>query len=124
VSLLLIALAGALGAVSRVLVDAAISAGLGSAFPFGILIVNVTGAFAVGLLAALIVERGILPADLRSPLLAGFLGAYTTFSTLMLDSLRLAEGGASGQAALNLVGSFVLGLLAVAAGLALGRAVG
>jgi fluoride exporter len=124
VSLLLIALAGALGAVSRVLVDAAISAGLGSAFPFGILIVNVTGAFAVGLLAALIVERGLLPADLRGPLLAGFLGAYTTFSTLMLDSLRLAEGGASGQAALNLVGSFVLGLLAVAAGLALGRAVG
>jgi CrcB protein len=53
----------------------------------------------------------------------GFLGAYTTFSTLMLESWRLVEDGATGLAALNLAGSVGLGLAAVLAGLTLGRAI-
>jgi CrcB protein len=123
-TLLLIAAGGAAGAVGRYLVDTAVLDRFSGAFPLGILVVNVSGAFLVGLLAALIVDRGVLPADLRNPLMVGFLGAYTTFSTLMLDSWRLIEDGLPLAAVGNIVGSVALGIVAVVAGLWLGRAVG
>ena len=123
-TLVLIAVGGAAGAVTRYLVDNAVLDRFSGAFPLGILVVNLSGAFVLGLLAAWIVDRGWLPADLRAPLIVGFLGAYTTFSTLMLDSWRLAEDGLPGLAIANLVGSMVLGVLAVVAGLWLGRSLG
>jgi CrcB protein len=123
-TLLLIAAGGAAGAVGRYLVDTAVLDRFSGAFPLGILVVNVSGAFLVGLLAALIVDRGVLPADLRNPLIVGFLGAYTTFSTLMLDSWRLIEDGLPLLAIANIVGSVALGVVAVVAGLWLGRALG
>ena len=119
--ILLIGLGGFAGAVARYLVDMAVSERVGVAFPFGTLVINVTGSFALGLLVALSADRGILPPDIRGPLLIGFLGAYTTFSTYMLESWRLLEAGATGAAILNLGGSTVLGLVAVAAGLLVGR---
>jgi CrcB protein len=123
VTLVLIAAGGAAGAVARYLVDNAVLDRFPGAFPLGILVVNLTGAFLLGLLAALIIERGLLPSELRSPLLVGFLGAYTTFSTLMLDSWRLVEDGLPVLGAANLVGSMVLGIVALGAGLWLGRSV-
>jgi CrcB protein len=123
-TLALIALGGAAGAVSRYLVDSAVLDRFAGAFPLGILVVNVSGAFVVGLLGALIIDRGVFAADLRTPLMVGFLGAYTTFSTLMLDSWRLIEDGLPLLALGNLVGSFALGLVAVVAGLWLGRSLG
>ena len=122
-TLVLIAAGGAAGAVARYLVDNAVLDRFPGAFPLGILVVNLTGAFLLGLLAALIIERGLLPSDLRSPLIVGFLGAYTTFSTLMLDSWRLVEDGLPLLGAANLVGSMVLGVVALGAGLWLGRSV-
>ena len=122
-TLVLIAAGGAAGAVARYLVDNAVLDRFPGAFPLGILVVNLTGAFLLGTLAALIIERGLLPSDLRSPLLVGFLGAYTTFSTLMLDSWRLVEDGLPVLGAANLVGSMVLGIVALGAGLWLGRSV-
>jgi CrcB protein len=113
VTLVLIAAGGAAGAVARYLVDSAVLDRFPGAFPLGILVVNLTGAFLLGL----------LPSELRSPLLVGFLGAYTTFSTLMLDSWRLVEDGLPGLGAANLVGSMVLGIVALGAGLWLGRSV-
>lgn len=121
-TLVLIAAGGAAGAVARFLVDNAVLDRFGGAFPLGIFVVNLSGAFVLGLLAALIVDRGVLPADLRNPLLVGFLGAYTTFSTLMLDSWRLFEDGLPMLAVANIAGSTVLGVVAVVAGLFLGRA--
>ena len=123
-TLVLIAAGGAAGAVVRYLVDNAVLDRFPGAFPLGILVVNLTGAFLLGALAALIIERGLLPSDLRSPLIVGFLGAYTTFSTLMLDSWRLVEDGLPVLGAANLVGSMVLGVVALGAGLWLGRSVG
>jgi CrcB protein len=123
-TLLLIAAGGAAGAVSRYLVDTAVLDRFSGAFPLGILVVNVSGALVVGLLGGWIVDSGVLPADLRIPLMVGFLGAYTTFSTLMLDSWRLVEDGLPLLALGNLVGSVVLGLVAVVAGLWLGRSLG
>jgi CrcB protein len=124
VTLLLIALGGAAGAVARFLVDNAILDRFAGAFPLGIFVVNLTGAFALGLLAGLIVDRGALPTDLRNPLMVGFLGAYTTFSTLMLDSFRLFEDGLPALAVVNIGGSLVLGVVAVVGGLWLGRTLG
>ena len=95
----------------------------GGGFPWGTLVVNISGSFVLGLLFALTAERAILPADIRGPVMIGFIGAYTTFSTWMLESWRLIETGSYLPALANLGGSVVLGLLAMLAGLAIGRAI-
>lgn len=122
--ILLIAAGGAAGAVARFLVDAVVAERLGGAFPWGTLIVNASGSFVLGVLFALAIERAVLPTDIRGPLMIGFLGAYTTFSTLMLDSWRLVESGAIALALANVAGSAAIGMIAIVAGLALGRAIG
>ena len=119
--LILIGLGGFAGAITRYVVDGAVVERTAGAFPWGTLVVNLSGSFALGLLFALSAERAILPAEIRGPLLIGFIGAYTTFSTFMLESWRLVEDGAIALALANLVGSVVLGLVAVVAGLTLGR---
>ena len=120
---MLIALGGAGGAVTRYAVDSWVTARLGSAFPYGTLLINVSGSFLLGLLFAVILERGVLPAELRPPLTIGFLGAYTTFSTWMLESWALIEEGAWLAAIGNLGGSVLLGIAAVMVEIAVGRAV-
>ena len=121
-SLILIGLGGFAGAIARYLVDGVVSDRTGGGFPWGTLVINLSGSFLLGLLFALTAERAVLPADIRGPLMIGFLGAYTTFSTFMLESWRLVETGAWGPALVNLGGSVLLGLVAVVAGLTLGRA--
>jgi CrcB protein len=118
-----IALGGAAGAVARYLVDGWVSERTGGAFPVGTLVVNLSGTFLLGLLATLTLERSVLPAVIRPTVLIGFIGAYTTFSTWMLESWRLAVQGAQLGAVVNLGGSVVLGLVALGAGIAIGRAV-
>ncbi|HEX5014754.1 MAG TPA: fluoride efflux transporter CrcB [Candidatus Limnocylindrales bacterium] len=121
---MLIALGGAAGAVARHLVDSTVSQRAAGAFPWGTFVVNVSGSFVLGMLFALATERGVLPASIRAPVMIGFIGAYTTFSTFMLESWRLLEDGASGLALVNIVGSCVLGVVAVFLGLSVGRALG
>ena len=120
--IVLIAVGGAAGAVARYLVDATISQRWPSALPWGTLAVNLSGSLVLGVLFALTVERGVLPASSRAPVMIGFIGAYTTFSTLMLESWRLIEGGAVGLGLANLVGSSVVGMVALVGGLMIGRA--
>lgn len=120
-SLLLIGLGGFAGAIARYLVDGVISERAGGAFPLGTLVINASGSFLLGLLFAMTAERAILPAEIRGPVLIGFIGAYTTFSTFMLESWRMVETGAVGLAVLNIAGSTAVGLLAVLAGLVIGR---
>ena len=121
--IVLIAVGGAAGAVARYLVDTTISQRWPSAFPWGTLAVNLSGSLVLGVLFALTVERGVLPASSRAPVMIGFIGAYTTFSTFMLESWRLVEDGAVGLAVANIVGSCLLGLVAVFIGLAIGRGI-
>jgi CrcB protein len=121
--LVLIGLGGFFGAISRYLVDGAVSDRTGGDFPWGTLAVNATGSFVLGLLFAMATERAILPAEIRGPVMIGFIGAYTTFSTYMLESWGLIESGSYGAAMANLGGSVVIGLVAVAAGLSIGRAI-
>jgi CrcB protein len=119
--LLLIGLGGFAGAIARYVVDGVVADRTGGAFPWGTLAVNVSGSFALGLLFALTTERAILPAEIRGPVLIGFIGAYTTFSTYMLESWRLVETGEIAAAMANIIGSVVLGIVAVVAGMAIGR---
>lgn len=121
--LILIGLGGFAGAISRYLVDGFVTDRTGGAFPWGTLAVNATGSFLLGLLFAMTTERAILPAEIRGPVMIGFIGAYTTFSTYMLESWRLIEGGSYVPAVANLGGSVLIGLAAVAAGLIVGRVV-
>jgi CrcB protein len=97
-----VAALGGLGAVARYLVDAAVAARTSHLLPWGILTVNLTGAFALGAL------------DGRSTVVAvGLLGAYTTFSTWMLQVRVLLRGGRRRAAVAYLLASLVLGFLAL-----------
>ena len=122
-ALALIALGGAGGAISRYLVDTFVSERVGAEFPWGTFVVNMTGSFVLGLLFALAVERDLLPSDIRLPAMTGFIGASTTFSTLMLETWRLAESGSTVAAMANIVGSAAVGLTVMAGGLVVGRAI-
>ena len=117
----LIAVFGAAGAVSRYAVDGWISDLTHGQFPWGTFVINVVGAFALGLLVALTTERLLLSPHLRIALGIGFLGSFTTFSTFAYESVKLAEDGAVGLALVNSVGMVALGMLAAFVGLALGR---
>jgi CrcB protein len=119
--LVLVGLGGFFGAIARRAVDLWVSGRADAVFPFGTLVVNVSGSFVLGLLFAWAIERDVLPADVRAPVMIGFIGAYTTFSTLMLESWRLVEDGSWQLAALNLAGSVAFGMVAVVGGLAVGR---
>ena len=113
-----IALAGALGALARWGLDEWIER-RGGLFPWGIFAVNVSGAFLIGFLVTWMEPRFEQTTWLRSGVLVGLLGAYTTFSTLSLDSYRLLDAGHVGTALANTLGSLTAGLLAVWAGLRL-----
>lgn len=122
-TLALIGIGGAAGAVARYLVGGWVATVAGESFPYGTLVVNLSGSFLLGILFAASTERALLSPDVRIPLAVGFLGAYTTFSTLMLETWRLGEDGALVGALANLGISSVLGLVAIWAGLAIGRAI-
>jgi CrcB protein len=110
-----IGLLGGLGAVARFAVDGAVAQRLATGSPLGTLVVNVGGAFALGILVGAAVHG-----DAYRLAGTGLLGAYTTFSTWMFESQRLAEDGELGFALLNLMVSLVLGLVAAWAGRRLG----
>jgi CrcB protein len=114
-----VAVAGALGAVVRYLVDRAVQRRSYAVFPFGTLIVNVSGSFLAGLVLGLVLYHGLASAP-ATVIVIGFLGAYTTLSTFSFESVRLVESGAVLLGLANVVGSIVAGLLAAGAGLALG----
>lgn len=107
------ALAGGLGAALRYIVDLGVARLSGRRFPWGILLVNVTGSFALGIVVAVLPDAAIV-------LGAGLLGGYTTFSTAMLDAVALWRDGARGASVFNAVGMLILGLIAAGLGLAVG----
>jgi CrcB protein len=107
-----VALLGGLGAVARFVLDGAVSY---ASFPLGTLAVNLTGAFALGLLFGATTNEDAL--RLAG---AGFIGAYTTFSTWMLETHRLGEDGGGRRGLANVGVSLVLGVLCAWLGRALG----
>ncbi|HEU4978019.1 MAG TPA: fluoride efflux transporter CrcB [Solirubrobacteraceae bacterium] len=106
-----IGLLGGAGALVRFLLDGAVSERWRGSFPAGTLAVNLSGAFALG-----IVTGATLHGDALRLVATGLIGSYTTFSTWMLESHRLGEDGALSIAALNIALSLVAGVAAVAIG--------
>jgi CrcB protein len=113
-----IAVAGALGAPVRYLLDGFIQDRTEGVFPWGTFVVNVTGSFILGLLTGLLLYHAF-PADPKVVLGTGFCGAYTTFSTFTYETVRLAEERAFGAALHNAVSSALVPALAAGAGVAL-----
>ncbi len=114
-----VALGGALGSLLRYAIASAIPS---HPFPWGIFVVNVSGGFLMGVIVELGALKLSLSPEVRALLTVGILGGYTTFSTFSLDSVLLIERGAWLAAAGYVVGSIVLSILALFAGLALVRA--
>ncbi|GAB4100493.1 CrcB family protein [Sinomonas halotolerans] len=115
---LLLGAAGGIGAAVRYAVDTAVSRRLRSALPVATIGINVTGSFALGLVAGLALA-GALGAGPAAVLGTGFLGGYTTFSTASYQSVSLALAGKWGAAVVNALGTLVLALAAALAGLLL-----
>ena len=117
---LLVGLGGFLGANARFIVARISGAIFGVSFPYGTLIINVTGSFALGILVTLIGQRLIPHAhDLRLAIAIGFLGSFTTFSTMEYESHSQFESGSWMLGMANLFGSLFLGLIAVRIGILL-----
>jgi CrcB protein len=116
---LAVGVAGIFGSMLRLLVTRA-SAGLfGTAFPVGTMIINITGSLFLGWFLAVAGTRIMLSDAMKLAIGVGFVGAYTTFSTFCYESNVLLEGGAFNKFAINVIGSVVLGLLAVRLGMRL-----
>jgi CrcB protein len=107
-SLLVIALGGAFGSVSRFLVAREMGRRLGDFLPFGTLVVNVLGSLALGWLATVLLDRPEINSVLRLGIVVGFLGAFTTFSTFSLESVQLLLSGAVWRALLNVTANTVV----------------
>ena len=129
-TLLGVGLAGALGAVARYGLVEWVAPRWRGAFPLATFVINMTGAFALAFvlgagvsLAASHIITHATQTQIAAVVGAGFLGGYTTFSTLSLETHTLALRGRRALAWLNAAGSLLAGMLAVVAGLALGRLV-
>ncbi len=106
---------GGLGSIARFALSGVVARCVGETFPWGTLLINVSGSFAIGLFAALTGSEGrwMAPATLRQFFMIGICGGYTTFSSFSLQTLTLAENGQWFKAGANAVLSLVLCLVAV-----------
>lgn len=119
--MLAIAAGGALGSVARYVFAGQVTRLVGAQFPWGILIVNVVGSLAMGLLVELMALRWSVSPETRAFLVVGLLGGFTTFSSFSLDTALLIERGASGLALGYVLGSVTLSICGLFAGLWLMR---
>ena len=117
----LVFVGGGLGATLRHTVNVASVRGLGMAFPYGTFIINVTGSIVMGLIAGYLTFKGDAAQPWRLFVMTGILGGFTTFSAFSLDAVLLYERGEIGLALLYVLGSVVLSIAGLLAGLALVR---
>jgi CrcB protein len=117
----MIAIGGAIGAIARYQVAAAVQARVPVGFPYGTFVVNVSGCLIMGFATAALAERLVVHPNWRFLIPIGFIGAYTTFSTFELETFRAATEGAWPIAAANVLASFIAGYLALWAGFILAR---
>jgi CrcB protein len=118
---LLVFVGGGIGSTLRHIVNVVCPRFLGTNFPYHTLIINISGSTIMGLIAGYLAFRGEASQSWRLFLMTGILGGYTTFSAFSLDAALLYERGEIGLAALYVVGSVVLSIVGLFAGLALLR---
>lgn len=118
---LMVALGGICGALARYVVTDLVSKINENIFPYGTLVVNLTGAFLLGLLGTLMVEKLAIDPNWRIMITTGLLGSFTTFSTLEFETLKLWQDGMVSFAVLNAFGSIIAGFVAVWLGFVLAQ---
>jgi CrcB protein len=121
---LLVCAGGAFGTGARYLLGGWAQRVLGTAFPYGTLIINAIGSFLIVILMHLSIQRGVISPDLRVILTTGIMGGFTTYSTFNYETIRLLQDGALGLGALNLLATVVVCLLAGGLGVLICRAIG
>ena len=119
---LAVAAGGAIGTVARFFVSGVVANAFGQTFPWGTLIINVTGSFLIGAFVGLFATKWDLPQVARVFLTVGICGGYTTFSTFSLDAWYLIERGQTAASTAYMLGSVVLSVAALVAALHLIRA--
>lgn len=118
---LAIAIGGTLGCWARYAMTNLVQAAFGRDFPYATLSINVLGSFAMGFLFIVTLERLTVSPYLRTGMLTGFLGGFTTFSTFAMETLLLAEQGEAAKSAAYVVSSVLLGIVAAWGGAYLAR---
>jgi fluoride exporter len=118
---LIVFIGGGMGAALRHGINLGVTRFMGSGFPYATFSINITGSFIMGLIAAYFAFKGDASQHWRLFLTTGILGGYTTFSTFSLDAALLYERGELGLAAIYVIGSVVLAIAGLFAGLALIR---
>lgn len=120
---LLIALGGALGSVARYWVGSTVAGRMGTRFPYGTFVINLTACVIIGFSLTYLGKRAGLSPAWRFLIPVGFIGAYSTFSTYEWETLSTLRAGAFAMAGLYAIGSLVLGLVAVWLGAVLAEAI-
>ncbi len=119
--IIFLAIAGALGALSRYALGGVVQRVTGASFPYGTLVINIIGCLVIGYIMQLALNTNIISANLRVIITIGFLGAFTTFSTFSYETVKLLEDGAFIFAILNIASNVGICLLATFFGILLGR---
>jgi CrcB protein len=120
-SALAVGVGGFFGAIARYLVALAVARRLGTAWPYGTFVINMSGCFAIGFFVTLTSEKLVIHDAWRLLFPIGFVGAYTTFSTYELETARLIADGAWARAASYVVASTLVGFAAVVLAMGLAR---
>ena len=121
IKLLNLIIGGATGTVARYLLAGVVYKFMGTGFPYGTLIVNISGCFILGILASLADKKFLLGADMKVLLMIGFCGAFTTFSTLIFETDSLVRNGQAVRAFTNIFASIILGFILFRVGSLLGE---
>jgi CrcB protein len=119
-----VGIGGFLGSIARFRLGGIISSRMGTRFPYGTFVINISGSFLIGLVVTILAERIHWNANWRYLIPIGFIGAYTTFSTFELETFQSLRDGEFLFACLNVVLSVILGFVAVWLGFVAGRRLG
>lgn len=120
---LMVGLGGFLGAIARFWLGGYIGERMGTRFPYGTFVINISGSFVIGFIMTILTENAHWSPNWRYLVPVGFIGAYTTFSTFEYETLRSVQEGQWIVAMLNVVLSVILGFAGVWLGVASGRAI-
>ena len=118
----MVALGGSAGAIARYAVGSYIGNRMGSRFPYGTFVINISGSFVIGLVMTILAKHSQMSRSWLYLIPIGFIGAYTTFSTFEFETLRLIQDGQALSALMNAAASVVVGFAMVWIGMVAGRA--